>query len=126
MKKWIAILLLCTYIFGATDAYQLLKIPALVNHYIQHKSGDRNITLMAFLKMHYEGGIKIDADFQKDMQLPFKTHETECCISIATVLPAPIQLLHKTEEPIQREYTILNDEVPEYANPQGVFQPPKA
>jgi hypothetical protein len=119
LKKWIAILLLCTYIFGATDAYQLLKIPALVNHYIQHKSGDRNITLMAFLKMHYEGGIKIDADFQKDMQLPFKTHETECCISIATVLPAPIQ-------PIQREYSILNDEVPAFTTPQGVFQPPKA
>ncbi|HRH48463.1 MAG TPA: hypothetical protein PLP23_06920 [Panacibacter sp.] len=125
MKKGLSILLIAVYMFGATDAYQLLKIPALINHFIVHRTENHDITFAQFFEMHYNGKITIDADFEKDMQLPFKTHETECCISIATVLPAPVQLKFKTPETVSVEYNILNDDVPAYLIPAAIFQPPR-
>jgi len=113
------------YLFGATDAYQLLKIPALINHFMLHRSENPDITFAQFFKMHYNGKITVDADFEKDMQLPFKTHETECCTGIATVLPAPIQVKIKDAEPVSPEYNIINDAVPVYLIPSSIFQPPK-
>ncbi|MFL9481975.1 hypothetical protein ACI6Q2_04300 [Chitinophagaceae bacterium LWZ2-11] len=127
MKKWLAILLLSIYLFGATDAYQLLKFPLLVKHYIKHKSENPDITILAFLKIHYIDKQEIDADYQQDMQLPFKKHETECCLSIATILPAPIEIDYKSPVKIVRtKYKHWNDNVPAFLTIKSVFQPPKA
>lgn len=114
------------YMFGATDAYQLLKIPMLINHFIVHRTENPDITFAQFFEMHYNGKITIDADFEQDMKLPFKTHETECCINIATVLPTPVQFKFKNAEPVPVEYNILNDDVPAYLMPSSIFQPPRA
>ena len=125
MKKWLSIFLFTIYFFGATDAYQLLKIPALINHFILHKSENPDITFTQFFHIHYNGKITIDADFEKDMQLPFKTHETECCISIATILPAPIQVKIKSPEASFPEYNIINDGIPVHLISSSIFQPPR-
>lgn len=125
LKKTTGILLLCIYLFGATDAYQLLKLPLLVTHYEQHKHENPGITLMQFFKMHYTGEIKIDSDFQQDMQLPFKTHETECCLTLNIIVPPQIQVIQQLPEPVTKEYTLLNDDVPSSLITQSIFQPPR-
>jgi len=125
MKKWAAIFLFAVYVFGATDAYQLLKLPLFVKHFIKHRQEQPGISLTAFIKEHYSGEIVIDADFKQDMQLPFKTHESECCLIAATILPQPIVINHQVEEPVITEYTVLNDDVPPYLIPHSIFQPPK-
>jgi hypothetical protein len=66
---------MCIYLIGTTEAYQLLKLPSFVKHYFEHSQEDPQLTLMAFIKMHYNETVDIDGDWQKDMQLPFKTHE---------------------------------------------------
>ena len=73
VKKTLAILLTSIYLFGATDASQLLKLPLLISHYINHKKENPNTTLVSFFKMHYVDPQPYDADYSQDMQLPFKT-----------------------------------------------------
>lgn len=120
-----AIFLFSLYLFGATDAYQVLKLPLLVTHFIKHKEESPNITINAFLKMHYCFDTVIDNDYQQDMQLPFKTHETECCITIATIIPEPVELKMKIPENILEKYQIKNENIPLHTAYNSIFQPPR-
>ncbi|MFY1045787.1 hypothetical protein [Chryseobacterium sp. GP-SGM7] len=73
MKKLVSILLLTLYLVSTTELYQLLKIPQLVEHYIEHKGLNSEMTLTAFLKTHYDHPAK-DGDYGKDQKLPFIIH----------------------------------------------------
>ena len=73
MKKITAILFLTVYLFSTTEAYQLLKLPLIFEHFAEHKKLDKDITFMQFLDIHYMHGSPHDADYDRDMQLPFKT-----------------------------------------------------
>lgn len=75
MKKLISILLLFLYLVSTTELYQLLKIPELVEHYFEHKELNPDMTLTAFLKIHYDHPVK-DGDYGKDQKLPFIIHST--------------------------------------------------
>src|SRR5258706_15680557 len=93
MKKAIAIFFLLTYLFGSTDASQLIRLPLLVKHYVRHKTEDPSLTIVSFLKMHYVGQQPFDADYQQDMQLPFKTPSDVFMAASPTILPLVPQLL---------------------------------
>nr|WP_262908792.1 hypothetical protein [Chryseobacterium turcicum] len=69
----ISILLLSLYLVSTTELYQLLKIPVLIEHYIEHKGLNAEMSLTAFLKTHYENPVK-DRDYDKDQKLPFVSH----------------------------------------------------
>lgn len=73
MKKLISILLLSLYLVSTTEVYQLLKIPALIEHYWEHKTLNPEMSLIAFLKTHYDHPVK-DGDYSKDQKLPFVIH----------------------------------------------------
>lgn len=75
MKKLISILLLFLYLVSTTELYQLLKIPELIEHYIEHKELNPDMTLTAFLRTHYDHPVK-DGDYGKDQKLPFIIHTT--------------------------------------------------
>jgi len=66
-------LLLTLYLVSTTELYQLLKIPQLLEHYIEHKGLNPEMTLTAFLKTHYDNPVK-DGDYGKDQRLPFIIH----------------------------------------------------
>ncbi|QEC69935.1 hypothetical protein FRZ67_22515 [Panacibacter ginsenosidivorans] len=122
-----AIFLVSLYLFGATDAYQLLKLPALINHYIEHRGEDPSMNFISFIHLHYQGKIVIDADFQQDMKLPFKTTNTDCCVamSVATVVPTPIEIKLQTPEQPQAVHILSNDDVPLLLSAASIFQPPR-
>lgn len=73
MKRLISILLLSLYLVSTTELYQLLKIPFLIEHYIQHKSLSPGMSFGAFLKIHYDNPVK-DNDYDQDQKLPFVSH----------------------------------------------------
>jgi hypothetical protein len=75
VKRFTAILLLLTLLLSRTELYQLCKLPKLITHYMEHKHENPAINLWDFLDMHYAHGDVMDADYDKDMQLPFKTNE---------------------------------------------------
>ncbi|WP_304067539.1 hypothetical protein [Pedobacter glucosidilyticus] len=126
MKKIIAILLLSIHLIATTELYQLLKLPILVEHLIEHKMQDNNITIFEFFSMHYALEDVRDADYERDMQLPFKTHnhinQVDCNVSLpqyslsVITLPAIIQQ-HKT--PVYRSLFIHSVYL------STIWQPPK-
>lgn len=126
MKKAVTIVLLAIYIFGNTQAGQLLKLPLLVTHYVQHKAENPQISFLAFLKIHYVDPQPYDADYQQDMQLPFKTPVDVCCVNIPVVLPPAFNINFKEPDAGSTAYNILNDEVPVCRLAYSVFQPPRA
>lgn len=75
MKKWVSILLLSLYLLSTTELNQLLKLPILIEHYVEHKNLNPEMTLVAFFKMHYDHPVK-DADYKTDRKLPFVIHST--------------------------------------------------
>jgi hypothetical protein len=76
MKNFFVILFLSSYLLSTTQLSELFKINLLVEHYIEHTTKDKNLSLWAFLCMHYSGDDLKDADYNKDMKLPFKTLDT--------------------------------------------------
>ena len=70
MKKWVSILLLSLYLVSTTELNQLLKLPILVEHYIEHKGLNPEMTFTEFLKIHYDHPVK-DSDYKTDQKLPF-------------------------------------------------------
>ncbi|MBW8360900.1 MAG: hypothetical protein K0M56_01795 [Kaistella sp.] len=76
MKRPIVYFLLCLYLLSFTEAKQMLKIPDLIEHYISHNLTNTGTTLFSFWKMHYVDEQIIDSDYEQDMSLPFKTHES--------------------------------------------------
>ena len=88
MKRISAKLFFSTYWLAKTELGQLLKFPAFVQHYKEHKSENKDLTLVEFLMIHYSHGIVKDADYEKDMKLPFKT-TGENSFSIVAVASTP-------------------------------------
>jgi hypothetical protein len=89
LKKTIAILFLAIYLLCSTQLKELLKLPILVEHFIEHKQLDTKISFIEFLCMHYAHGNVKDADYEKDMKLPFKSAENSSQSSTSFYLPSP-------------------------------------
>lgn len=77
MKKMFAILFMFLYLTASTELHQLLKLPILIEHFVEHQSINNNLTFLDFLSMHYSHEDDHDGDKEKDMKLPFKSHS--CC-----------------------------------------------
>ena len=126
MKRSVAILVLGVYFLGATDAYQLLKLPLFVHHFIIHHQANPSLSLSGFIKIHYLDPVVIDDDYAQDMQLPFKTHETDGCMISAVTMP----LQKLTIEAPTLHLPLINYSIielnPDYYQPLvNIFQPPK-
>lgn len=53
-------------------AMEIVKVPALIEHYSQHKQQQSQLTFNEFLFMHYVGDDANSQDNNSDEQLPFK------------------------------------------------------
>jgi hypothetical protein len=52
-----------------------VKLPFLVEHFIEHKEQNQQLTLWQFLCIHYSQDDNEKSDNEKDMKLPFKSHD---------------------------------------------------
>ncbi len=84
--------LIIIYLFSATELNQLLKIPVLFSHFVEHQQLEPLMSFGAFLYHHYAIDHGDDGDAATDNKLPFKSHE-HCCsfIFLINVFPT-IQL----------------------------------
>ncbi len=125
MRKLPAILLMLLYLTSSTEFYQVLKLPLLVSHFFDHKGDDPSLSVKNFLVMHY-GNHGMDNDYQKDMQLPFKTHAENSNIS-ASNIPAGIVSLQDNKFALQEAASNPGGQNfdPREA-PNAIFQPPRS
>ncbi len=91
MKKFIAISFLLVYLFATTEAKQLLKLPLVFQHFKEHQKENKAISFLHFLKIHYLQGSPRDKDYNRDMQLPFKTSNDY----ISSVTPGFLPLINQ-------------------------------
>jgi hypothetical protein len=71
MKQTKAIALLLLYLLVNTELHQMLSLPVLFDHYREHKQGNKDISILSFIAMHYSSETK-GSDDQHHKQLPFK------------------------------------------------------
>lgn len=126
LKKIVAISLLSVYLLSTTELYQLLKLPSLVHHFVEHKQENKDLTLWGFLYIHYAHDIAKDSDYDKDMKLPFKTHDgcTNSTISAFTAHNFSTEI----SKPVINEskiFPIYLEEFAAYSFLSKIWQPPK-
>jgi len=64
-------------------------MPLLVQHYTEHKSENNALSIIDFLEIHYAHGSPKDADYDKDMKLPFKSITNTNTVSLSYFTPFP-------------------------------------
>ncbi len=125
LKNYLSISLLTVYLFSATELHQLIKLPVLIEHYIEHKEQNNNLSLWFFLYMHYADTSTKDADYDQDMKLPFKSHSECSSLSIAVTVPPQFPDLIKSFFSEKKEFSAYNENVVSSAFLSFVWQPPK-
>ncbi|MBK7636706.1 MAG: hypothetical protein WAT22_10335 [Saprospiraceae bacterium] len=126
MKQFVAKLLVFLFIISFTPMKEMIKVPLLLVHYYEHLDERPNMTIGEFLDMHYMHGIVFDADYEKDMQLPFKVMDFAS-------LPIFVFNEYKLLDIISKEssFFVKNKINASYrfnlsdAKNQGIFHPPK-
>jgi hypothetical protein len=124
--KGIAIFFLSIYLLGATPIGQLCKLPLLIEHYQEHQKENKDLSLIEFLKMHYFNGDPKDADYDKDMKLPFKTIDFNNSVSTFIAFEIPSFKIEKkiyTELSVQKFTTSDSWYSNSYLN--AIWQPPR-
>ena len=127
VKKFITISLISLYLLGATEAYQLLKVPYLVEHYRTHKQYNKGLSFSKFIDMHYLSNQTYDSDYQQDMQLPFKSSNRTISLLNFVSLFVPKQSIHPLVVFRKSKNYILFDDEKHLSNAlENIFQPPTA
>ena len=126
LKKLLSIFFLSVYLLSATEARELLKFPVIFQHYQEHKLLNKTITLLEFLDIHYMHGSPHDEDYDRDMQLPFKTCIQPTGIMANVIVPSPFFVL------VPVVYFIEKRQLLSYTNSRyscnfhsSIWQPPR-
>jgi hypothetical protein len=126
MRKLFTYIVISLYLLGSTEAYQLLKIGYLVEHYFEHKDAN-DLSLVEFIDVHYIQPSVVDADYAEDMKLPFKSHK-DCQAQIIQFAKLPTNDFF-----IDVPYIETNTEISAYNSPftgtqylDEIFQPPRS
>ncbi|WP_229208630.1 hypothetical protein [Dyadobacter luticola] len=112
-------------ILDTTSLYQVLKVPSLITHFVEHKALNHEISFMDFLSMHYWGDDLNDDDDEKDMQLPFKKFEIQHTSFL--FVPFATSFTFKNPDwPIRADYGPDEPQVHYNASLGALFRPPRA
>lgn len=126
MKKLLSILLISAYLISTTEFYQVLKLPLLAEHFNEHKSLNQGTTFWGFLVMHYTNNDVKYADHDKDMRLPFKSHEGSVHSIVLTFIHNPaILILIKPVVIDLNEYNLRENICFNSTYLSNIWQPPK-
>ena len=73
MKRFLLFLLALLLLNSTTELHELCRLPALLQHYQEHKKKDSRLSFPDFLALHYTGSHPDDNDEEEDNELPFKS-----------------------------------------------------
>lgn len=124
VKKLISILLLTLYLVSTTELYQLLKMPLLVEHYIQHKDLNPEMSLTTFLKTHYDHPVK-DSDHDQDQRLPFVSHASLLSVAFTLNPNLDFHFTEKVYNTIEIKKTFYKSALYNKEILNSIWQPPK-
>lgn len=125
VKRVIAISFLFIFLATNTAFGQLLRLPTLVHHYLEHVEWD-NSTLLEFISEHYAKTINHPDDKHHDHEnLPFKTADCHTSQVITIVPQSHFSLSQIVFETVGVKIYVRNqqDDTNSYLN--SIWQPPR-
>jgi hypothetical protein len=72
VKRIAGIFLLSVYLVSFAEIHNFFKLPALFQHFQEHKKEDSSLSFWSYIRIHYADNIQMDHDYQRDNQLPFR------------------------------------------------------
>jgi hypothetical protein len=125
-KRIPAFLFLVIYLFSATAIGELVKLPALVGHYTDHRDENSSIALTTFLIQHYYYEDGTDEDAAEDKKLPFKSLDNANSVSFISLSPPYVlNALNKTETEKKNLFGIYTDRFLQSRYLSTIWQPPR-
>ncbi|WP_413513046.1 hypothetical protein [Myroides odoratus] len=123
MKRKIALFFVFMFLISTTEFGQLLKFPLLVEHYVDHKGLNPDLSIWGFLQIHYDNNHKEDGD-PTDEKLPFVSHAP--IIHLVATTPPTILKIDKIKIPTNNtKVESMHDSVFESSFLSSIWQPPK-
>src|SRR5687767_6198910 len=110
-----------------SELHQFLRMPVLIQHFIEHRQKDPSVSLLSFLNEHYIHQYVQDEDYQRDQQLPFRhsdccvTYTSICCECPGNTVP---ELPERTTE-IKNEFILHDEDNHSLLSVADIFQPPR-
>ena len=123
MKKIRIIFMGLLMLNGLTEIHQLMKLPFLIKHYIDHHEENTSLSFIDFLKMHYtDKEDPNDNDDKEDNELPFKstgnTSHTDTAVIEKRISADCNFYLH------EKLYTYRSEGIPDQRS-SSIFHPPR-
>lgn len=123
MKKLTVIVLLSSYFLSTTELNQLLRVPVLISHFVEHNEMG-SMSFWEYLTHHY-GGHDKDGDWDTDSKLPFMQHSD--LLQVTVVTPKNIYFLHSKKHYFSSKnyFSFYKDKFIYSISLGGIWQPPK-
>ena len=123
-----AIFFLSAYLISTTELSQLLKFPVLVEHYVEHKEKNPEISIVDFLVLHYNNNLENhphDDDYDQDQKLPFIVHTD--ILSFCFVYAPSLSFDIKVMFPVNQKSKVLSfdDTFSDNNFLSSIWQPPR-
>lgn len=96
-----------------------------MEHFMEHQSANKDLSLMDFLKQHYFNGDVKDGDYDQDMKLPFKSHDFTQISSLHFSVPAIQQFSLNAPLTSHHQVSIAYHDWIPGSVVEDIFQPPK-
>ncbi len=125
VKKIPVFVLLAVYLFSASASREFLKLPVLVEHYLDHVEENKGIAFVAYLVQHYYTEDGTDMDTAEDNQLPFKSPQNTALSFVSLKPPGSFLIEDKAEMYCNRSFRIRDDRFLLSRFPNAVWQPPR-
>ncbi|MDF2382543.1 hypothetical protein JMG10_13755 [Nostoc ellipsosporum NOK] len=125
MKTLAATFMLTIYLFASTEAGQLLKLPAIYQHYQEHCRSNASTDLLSFFSAHYwhPSGHQ-EKHPAKHQHLPFKSGRHLPVIPVAEPVYFTTQFPSALEANTVSKVTLHQSPLASFPG-KDVFQPPR-
>jgi len=124
MKRILTYLLVVLVIGETTSLNQLIKVPMLYIHFVEHNQDDPSVDFATFLAEHYLSDDDNDQDNDRDMQLPFKKIEHQSPTFLYSFSNKVVPYNHSW--PLAIDFNIEQSVVYFDPAPSSLFRPPRA
>jgi len=123
MKRILSIVLISFYVVTFTEMHQLIRLPLLAIHYVEHRTLSEGLSFFEFLELHYSTETAHD---DRDMELPFKDC-SHCVAAPTVVLPSfKIDLVQPVAAYVENVHTSFYKKFIPSSYLSKIWQPPRA
>lgn len=126
MRQQAAIVFLILHFFTATEIHQLVRMPALLKHFSEHKLSTVSLNFFEFLSMHYGNeSNQHQSKGSQHEQLPFQGN---CQVSLHILwvsLPGSEEIVSSPISIFKSEKSVLPSFVLPPNDGNQIWQPPK-